>query len=81
MARFTTDNTEGFQPDDLDALNEAYDTLMARDAQPDDYGYDDDTDDTMAFLEKHISDRLNNVWQPGMDAPALVAAYDRHGGR
>jgi hypothetical protein len=29
MARFTTDNTEGYDTIDLPALNEAYETIMA----------------------------------------------------
>jgi hypothetical protein len=74
---FTTDNTEGFTAAELATLNEVRATLIARDADAEDYGYDDDTGDTMAFLEKHISNRLTNVWQPGMDAAALLAAYDR----
>jgi len=63
---FHDDNTQGYSPDDLDALNEAHEILMA------------DTDETNEFMFeqdwKNYVDRLHNAWFDGATVEQLVAA-------
>ena len=60
MARFTTDNTEGFTAAELREMNRALDILAAE-------GYEN--------THNHISDFINNAYVPGMTADEYVAAY------
>ena len=59
MTTWTEDNTEGFTAAELDAMNDAQERLESA------FGGVD---------SKHISDRLNNAFCPGMTADDLVEA-------
>ena len=75
MARFTTQNTEGFTPAELAVLNAAFDQVMTiQHNHPD---ADDNSDKVWEMIEESLADNINNAWQSGMDAAALVAALDR----
>lgn len=60
--KWRADNTEGFDAEDLEVLNEAQQHLEA--ANP---GID----------PGNIADRLNNAWQPDLDARQLQRAVQR----
>jgi hypothetical protein len=61
---FTAENTEGYTAEELAALAQAMAILL-----------DDVDPDAVEDATKSIADRLNNIWQPGMTAAELVAAF------
>jgi hypothetical protein len=75
MARFTTDNTDGFTTAELATLNAAFSDVMT--IQRDHPDADDNNDAVWAMIGNSLADNINDAWQPGMDKAALVAALDR----
>ena len=75
MPRFTTDNTQDFTTAELAVLNAAFDEVMAiQHNHPD---ADENNDAVWEMIADSLADNINNAWQQGMDARALVAALDR----
>jgi hypothetical protein len=68
MTRFTDDNTDGYDADDLRALNAAWDSLPC-------VVLDEDTDIGAQSMLDHVSEQLLCSYDRGLRGDALVAFY------
>lgn len=68
MAYFRTDNTQGYDADDLEALNSAWNSLPC-------VVLDEDDDITTKSMLDHISSELLFRYDHGLRGDALVAFY------
>jgi hypothetical protein len=72
MTRFTNDNTEGYAPSDLRALNTAWNSLPC-------VVLDEDADIGAKSMLDHVSEQLLYSYDRGLRGEALVAFYYRAG--